>query len=315
VLPTDIFKIVVDNAPLFAIDLVVVNESDELLVGKRLNAPAKDWWFVPGGRVFKNEHISDAFRRISDNELGMQCLLEQARLLGVFDHIYDDSVFDSTISTHYINAVKKVSGLAFCLYLFCSSVSFLTYLNSGIYGNRSEGSIGEDAFPNPANDYAVSKYSMELMGKLWSNTLPITFTRPFNYTGVGQSSDFLIPKIIDHFKAKRSIIELGNLDVWREFNDVRFIADSYVKLIEQASLLSGQAVNICTGKAYSLREVIALCEEISNHKIELHVNPQFVRANEVSVLKGSKKLLEQTIGSNTEYDLRQTLKWMLGIEK
>lgn len=107
-LPTDIFKIVVDNAPLFAIDLVVVNESDELLVGKRLNAPAKDWWFVPGGRVFKNEHISDAFRRISDNELGMQCLLEQARLLGVFDHIYDDSVFDSTISTHYINAAHLI---------------------------------------------------------------------------------------------------------------------------------------------------------------------------------------------------------------
>jgi len=193
--------------------------------------------------------------------------------------------------------------------------SILLASSANIYGNRSEGSIGEDALPDPANDYAVSKYSMELMGKLWSNTLPITFTRPFNYTGVGQSSDFLIPKIIAHFKAKKSIIELGNLDVWREFNDVRFIADSYVKLIEQTSLPSGQAVNICTGKAYSLREVIALCEEISNHKIELHVNPQFVRENEVRVLKGSKKLLEQTINSNTEYDLKQTLKWMLGIEK
>jgi len=193
--------------------------------------------------------------------------------------------------------------------------SILLASSANIYGNRSEGSISEGAFPDPANDYAVSKYSMELMGKLWSNTLPITFTRPFNYTGTGQSSNFLIPKIIDHFKAKKSIIELGNIDVWREFNDVRFIADSYVKLIEQTSLSSGQAVNICTGKAYSLREVIALCEEISNHTIELHVNPQFVRKNEVRVLKGCNKLLEQSIGSSTGYELKQTLKWMLGIEK
>ena len=103
-LPTELFKTVVDNAPLFAIDLVVVNESDEILVGKRLNAPAKDWWFVPGGRVFKNERLSVAFQRLSRGELGAQYSLEQAHLLGLFEHFYDNSVFDSTTSTHYINA-------------------------------------------------------------------------------------------------------------------------------------------------------------------------------------------------------------------
>jgi len=103
-LPIDVFQTVIENTPLFAIDLVVVNEMDELLVGKRLNAPAKNWWFVPGGRVFKNESLSDAFIRLSGSELGVQYSLTQAHLLGVFEHFYNDSVFDPNTSTHYINA-------------------------------------------------------------------------------------------------------------------------------------------------------------------------------------------------------------------
>ena len=103
-LSPDVFKTVVENAPLFAIDLVVVNEADELLVGKRLNAPAKNWWFVPGGRVYKNETFDDAFQRISHTELGVYFQLVQAELLGLYEHFYDDSIFGHDISTHYINA-------------------------------------------------------------------------------------------------------------------------------------------------------------------------------------------------------------------
>jgi len=104
VLPADVFHTIVENAPLFAIDLVVVNERNELLLGKRLNAPAKGWWFVPGGRVFKNECLADAFMRIAGSELGVKQSLDSAQLLGVYEHFYDDSVFGSEISTHYINA-------------------------------------------------------------------------------------------------------------------------------------------------------------------------------------------------------------------
>jgi len=187
--------------------------------------------------------------------------------------------------------------------------------SANIYGNSSEGSLDELSPANPANDYAVSKYAMELMAKLWCDRLPITIVRPFNYTGAGQSNKFLIPKIVEHFKANEPIIELGNLDVWREFNDVRFVADCYAKIIEQESFVSGQAINICTGKTYSLREVISLCEKSTGHKIELRVNPEFVRENEVRVLKGDNKLLESIIGSGVQYELEQTLRWMLSIEE
>ncbi len=183
--------------------------------------------------------------------------------------------------------------------------------SANIYGNSSAGMLDEKTSANPANDYALSKYAMELMAGFWRDQLPITLLRPFNYTGVGQDEVFLIPKIVAHFKARKPIIELGNLEVWREFNDVRFVAASYAKLIGLPPAKSGQAINICTGHAYSLQKVIDLCQKITGHTLDIQVNPQFVRANEVRVLKGDNTLLEQTIGPAERYDLEQTLAWML----
>lgn len=108
ILPLAEFKQVVENTPLFAIDLVVVNEQNQVLVGERLNAPAKGFWFVPGGRVFKNESLGKAFKRISKTELGFEVERHQTWLLGLFDHFYDDSFFSKKVSTHYINATHAI---------------------------------------------------------------------------------------------------------------------------------------------------------------------------------------------------------------
>jgi GDP-mannose mannosyl hydrolase len=91
------FATVVGSTPLVAIDLLVVNEDNELLLGKRLNRPAKDIWFVPGGRVLKNEPLEQTFKRITLAELGNEIDLGQAKLLGLFEHFYEDSVFGEHI--------------------------------------------------------------------------------------------------------------------------------------------------------------------------------------------------------------------------
>lgn len=99
------FTTVLNSTPLIAIDLIVENRAGEILLGKRTNRPAQDYWFVPGGRIRKNETLDDAFIRLTQNELGVTRARSDAQLLGVYEHFYADSVFgpaQSGPSTHYI---------------------------------------------------------------------------------------------------------------------------------------------------------------------------------------------------------------------
>jgi GDP-6-deoxy-D-talose 4-dehydrogenase len=189
--------------------------------------------------------------------------------------------------------------------------SVLLASSAAVYGNASSGALNEQSPFNPMNDYAVSKVAMEHMARLWFNRLPIFIVRPFNYTGIGQAEHFVIPKIVAHFKRKAAVIELGNLEVWREFNDVREVVAIYRQLLEQAPL--HQTLNICTGKTYSLKEVIAQCQKLAHHEIDVKINPAFVRQNEVTLLKGDPALLHQYISEKNDYPLEQTLRWMCGV--
>lgn len=181
--------------------------------------------------------------------------------------------------------------------------------SANIYGNSTAGVITEAVLPDPANDYAVSKLAMEYMARLWLHKLPIVTVRPFNYTGVGQSEQFLLPKIVGHFRRGEKRIELGNLDVWRDFSDVRAIVAAYCGLIEAKPV--GQVFNVCSGQAVSLREVIAMVEEIGGYQIEVNVNPAFVRTNEVKTLTGSAERLRAILPDWQTIPLQQTLGWML----
>ncbi|WP_105533617.1 NAD-dependent epimerase/dehydratase family protein [Solimicrobium silvestre] len=180
--------------------------------------------------------------------------------------------------------------------------------SANIYGNATQGMLDESTLPNPANDYAVSKLAMEYMARLWLDKLPIIITRPFNYTGVGQTDSFLLPKIINHFKQGKQEIELGNCDVFRDFSDVRAVANAYRRLIEARPI--GQIINVCSGKSHSLREVLAMAGKIAGYDISVKVNPAFVRANEVRTLLGSAERLRGIIGEWDSPPLHDTLEWM-----
>ena len=181
--------------------------------------------------------------------------------------------------------------------------------SANIYGNTDVGVIAEDVPAAPANDYAVSKLAMEYMARLWMDKLPIVIARPFNYTGQGQSDNFLLPKIVSHFRRRAPRIELGNLAIARDFSDVRMVARSYRRLLAAAP--AGEAFNICSGRSNALADVIDICADIAGYRIEVQVNPAFVRANDVLTLTGSNAKLARVIGPLDPPPLPDTLRWML----
>lgn len=101
-LKDDVFRKVIESTPLVSIDLIVRNVSGQVLLGERNNSPAKGYWFVPGGRIYKNEKIADALQRISINEIGYPLSLENCTLKGVYEHFYDDGFYGESDSTHYL---------------------------------------------------------------------------------------------------------------------------------------------------------------------------------------------------------------------
>lgn len=181
--------------------------------------------------------------------------------------------------------------------------------SANVYGNVDSSSIEECVCPKPVNHYSMSKLAMEHMALNYLDRLPILITRPFNYTGVGHDDRFVIPKIVDHFARKAKSIELGNLEVEREYNDVRMVCDAYLKLLSAGE--PGEIYNVCSGRSYGLGSVLALMKELTGCDMDINVNPAFARANEVKKLSGSPAKLQRTIGSLEQRTLDETLRWML----
>jgi nucleoside-diphosphate-sugar epimerase len=214
------------------------------------------------------------------------------------------------VNAIYENNIMGTRNLLDTLARYVPNIKHVLIASSAnVYGNAKVEKITEDTPLNPANDYAISKVAMEHIVKLWMDRLPITITRPFNYTGVGQSEDFVIPKIVKHFKEEKDFIELGNVEVWREFNDVRSVASIYRSLIERTPLKD--VVNICSEQIYSLKEIIENLTLISNHPIKIKINKDLIRVNEVKKLSGDINKMKSIISGFKFINLKDTLSWMM----
>ncbi len=217
---------------------------------------------------------------------------------GCVDEIYQTNIVGTR---NLLEALRQCAKNLKCVLLASSA---------NVYGNISEGFLSEQQTPKPVNDYAVSKLAMEYMAATFQELLPITVVRPFNYTGVGQAENFLVPKIISHFKRRADFIELGNINVARDFSDVRMVAEIYRQLVQTPAAI-GQTFNVCSGKAISLLDIISIASEVTGHKIEIKVNPAFVRQNEVKVLAGNRSKLDSLLSEKQIIPIHQTLDWML----
>lgn len=210
--------------------------------------------------------------------------------------IYDVNVFGS------LNLLKAVEKLDYV------PKKIILAGSAAVYGNVS-GEIAETHPTNPVNHYGNSKLVMENFAKPYFEKQNILIVRPFNYTGVGQEKHFVVPKIVAHFKEKKSVIELGNTEVYREFNPIQFTLRCYKELME--SDFRSEIVNVCTGRVYCIQDLIQMLTRLTGHRIEVKINPEFVRQNEVVMLRGNNKKLVSMLGDfANEYVLQNTLEEM-----
>ena len=208
-----------------------------------------------------------------------------------------------------VNVLGTLNLLQACADVGHTPRKVLVASSANVYGNVSSDAIDESFPVAPVNHYAASKASMESLVRTWFDRLPLLIVRPFNYTGRGQTSNFLVPKIVEHFARREPEISLGNIDVARDFSDVRYVVRAYEALLDSGA--AGETVNVCTGQPYTLREILAMASEITGHELRIQVNPAFVRQTDVKMLAGSPLKLRKLVPEVEAIGFPETLQWML----
>ncbi|WP_439475934.1 GDP-mannose 4,6-dehydratase [Brevundimonas sp.] len=166
--------------------------------------------------------------------------------------------------------------------------------SANIYGQTRVSPISEDEPPLPANHYAASKAAMEWIARQWFERFPIIVTRPFNYTGAGQSEAFLFAKLAGAFHRRVPVLSLGNVRVARDLSDVSFVTEAYHRLL--MSDLASTTLNICSGRSVAISEALAILRDLTGHDPEVTIDSALLRPNDVEVLTGDPTRLQAAIG-------------------
>jgi GDP-4-dehydro-6-deoxy-D-mannose reductase len=164
-----------------------------------------------------------------------------------------------------------------------------------------------------SNPYALSKYSMELLGNLYQRSYGISvFTvRSFNFTGPGQNKDFVVSDFSFQIASiekgiSAPIIRVGNLSAKRDFSDVRDIA-RYLRIIQDKAD-SGDIINICSGYSYSIKELLDILLGMSKVKIKVEVDRKKFRVLDSPVLSCNNNFIKNRFNLKPMYSIKQTLK-------
>ncbi|MFT0892541.1 NAD-dependent epimerase/dehydratase family protein [Pseudochelatococcus sp. G4_1912] len=182
-----------------------------------------------------------------------------------------------------------------------------------VYGVQ-RGRLTEASPLAPVSHYGASKLAMEHLARPYRTRFEIVIARPFNYTGAGQARHFLVPKLVEAFRTCQPVLRLGNINVARDFSDVRRIAHAYLALLTNDHV--PEVLNLCSGRAIAIEGMMEMLRAQTDCMPQLIIDPDLVRANEVDVQCGDPSLMEQLLG-DVAMPFEETLRWMLSspIEK
>lgn len=238
-----------------------------------------------------------------ENEVSEYCPDYVVHLAGISNTVHGSA--DELYKTNVIGSLNLLDALR----KHAKHVNRVVVASSAaVYGNVYSGALGEGLCPRPVSHYGCSKLSMEHMLNAFRSDFNIVVTRPFNYTGVGHDVRFLVPKLVEAYKAKIPEIRLGNIDVAREFNDIRDVSEIYKTILESQS--SVEVVNICSGRAVYLKDVIGELDRLSGYRMNVLTDDNLIRSNEIPILYGDCSVLDSGFKVSWKHDVKDTLSWM-----
>uniref|UniRef100_A0A7V1EJ61 NAD-dependent epimerase/dehydratase family protein n=1 Tax=candidate division WOR-3 bacterium TaxID=2052148 RepID=A0A7V1EJ61_UNCW3 len=215
-------------------------------------------------------------------------------------------------STYNTNIIGTINLLESALSLN-KKIKFIFVSTCEVYGG-GEG-LKEDAPILLKNPYAVSKYACELISKDYAgNNIDVMILRPFNHTGPGQSDDFVLPSIarqiaeIERGK-KAPLIEVGNIEIKREFMNVNDVVNAYKLAIEKFN--PGEIYNISSNQSHSLKEALNLFKKFAKTDFEIKINPARLRKTDISVLTGNGEKFSRQTGWSPRIPFEKTIEDLL----
>jgi GDP-4-dehydro-6-deoxy-D-mannose reductase len=168
----------------------------------------------------------------------------------------------------------------------------------------------------PRTPYGVSKAAAELLCYQWTQDqgFEIVMSRPFNHLGPGQAEHFVVPdfaKQVTEIKLGRRepVLKVGAIDVTRDFTDVRDVVQAYLALMERGE--SGEAYNVCSGREYSIREILEELIRLAEVECRIIVDNARLRAVERKRNRGSFEKLAKCTGWNPRITLTESLRDVL----
>jgi len=222
--------------------------------------------------------------------------------LAAFSHL-DKSSYENIFELNCFAIIRIIEFLIKEKY----SGRFINTSSALVYGSQVNGLLSEDMPLKPDHTYAVAKSTVDNLFNLIQKDLRATSVRPFNCIGVGHRMDYVVPKIINHFIKKKKTIELGDISAKRDFIDVRDVGEMYHIIAKSEQTYP--AINLCSGKVYSIKKIVEMLEEISNQKIKIISKKKFMRASDNKLMQGDNKIIK-SLGFEYLYDINETLEWI-----
>lgn len=218
----------------------------------------------------------------------------------------------------FSNNMMAFLNIAEAVRAMCPEARVLSVGSSEEYGNYPPKAmpLKEDYELKPVNPYAAARVSQEMLSKIYADHygMNIMMTRSFSHTGPRQRETFVIPSFVKQLvNIKRSdgkgIMRTGNLDIVRDFLDVRDVVDAYWRILNQGK--SGEVYNVCSGKGIRLRDVISITANLLDLSPTLETDPGLLRPTDNAIIVGDNSKLRESLGWTPKFDFEQTLKDMI----